>query len=253
MLRRLFALAEAVSMASTTSCPGSILYVPHGTVSHRHISFEGSLFFIKVNRDLSLPGRVASYQPLALPSEPSIDWSTKDPSTLPGPLPLGPKFVRHIGSWEGTYTHITKQGEVTDKHFCRLDIGIHGKYYSQRNTYTWKAEDGSVTKKEVYLFHGEFDKSGFCRIDSEKIVGWGTVIDAHDESSGSIIFYGSYKALSKPDTFDLIRMFNKEERRGWTWQVKLNDDLLKIVHVEEEHTRLENDMWIPRPVGVNQS
>ena len=223
-------------------------YVPYGTVSPRHISPDGCLFLVRVDQDLSQTGRVASFHRHASLLPPTVDWSVTDPAGLPGPCPWVPKaFVSHIGSWEGTYTHLGKDGKIQDFHYCKLDIGIHGKYYSQRNTYWWKDESGTITKEEVYLFHGAFDNTGFCRIDSDKIAGWGKVIDSNDASDSSIIFYGAYKAAPYPDTFDLIRQFDAEgNKRFRTWQVKLKTDLLKIVHVEESRTSRENTMWIPR-------
>ena len=119
-----------------------------------------------------------------------------------------------------------KDGKVNDHHYCKLEIGIHGKYYSQRNTYQWKDENGKVTKEEVYEFPGEFDRSGYVRIVSPKIAGWGKVVDSVDEGDGTIVFYGVYNAPPFPDTFDLIRLFDKTgSRRFRTWQVKLKDDL----------------------------
>ena len=85
------------------------------------------------------------------------------------------------------------------------------------------------------------------KIVSPKIAGWGKVVDSVDEGDGTIVFYGVYNAPPFPDTFDLIRLFDKTgSRRFRTWQVKLTDDLLKVVHVEELRTSRENYMWLPR-------
>ena len=54
------------------------------------------------------------------------------------------------------------------------------------------------------------------------------------------------------DTFDLIRIVDIETEaahRYRTWQVKANDELMKIVHVEEHNTSRDNSFWIPRPKG----
>ena len=227
--------------------PGYFGYIPHGTLSPRHKTLDGCLFFIRVDRDLTAPGAVAS-QKVHHSLLPKYDWSADTPDLLPGPGPWAPKgFTAHIGCWEGTYTHIGKDGKVNDHHYCKLEIGIHGKYYSQRNTYQWKDENGKVTKEEVYEFPGEFDRSGYVRIVSPKIAGWGKVVDSVDEGDGTIVFYGVYNAPPFPDTFDLIRLFDKTgSRRFRTWQVKLKDDLLKVVHVEELRTSRENYMWLPR-------
>ena len=114
-------LGGSCGMASTTSCPG-YTYVPHGTVSPRHISFEGSLFF---RPTVTSPARTGCILPATgTASEPSIDWS-QGSLYAPGTLPLGPKGIcAPHWIWKEPGTHITKQGEVTDKHFCRLDIGI---------------------------------------------------------------------------------------------------------------------------------
>ena len=223
-------------------------YVPNGTLSPRHRTRDGCLFFIRVDEDLSTPGRVASMRPIpANLSQSGVDWTSADSSSLPGPGPWVPKAFRaHIGTWEGTYSHISPDGSISDYHFCKLEVGIHGKYYSQRNTYWWKDADGAVTKTEAHLFAGEFDPSGHVRIDSERIEGWGKCINTNDAADGSILFYGSYKAPPKPDTFDLIRLFDAVgTKRYRTWQVKNGEDLLKIVHVQESRTAWTNHMWIP--------
>ena len=227
--------------------PGYFGYIPHGTVSPRHKTLDGCLFFIRVDRDLTTPGSVASlslHDALAT----KYDWTAPTPELLPGPGALAPKgFTDHIGCWEGTYHHIGVDGKVNDFHYCKLEIGIHGNFYSQRNTYQWKDDDGNVTKEEVFDFPGYFDRSGIVHFDTEKIIGWGKVIDSADAADGTIIFYGAYKAVPHPDTFDLIRMFGKDgSKRYRTWQVKLRDELLKVVHVTEFRTSRENYMWLPR-------
>ena len=62
-------------------------------------------------------------------------------------------------------------------------------------------------------------------------------------------FFGSTIDLClppRPDTFDLIRLFDAEgNQRFRTWQVKMGNDLLKIVHVDEKRTARTNHMWIP--------
>ena len=127
-----------------------------------------------------------------------------------------------------------------------MDFPNRYRYYSQRNTYQWLDADGKVTKEEAWLFPGEFDRTGFVRIDADKIEGWGKVIASDDAADGGIIFYGAYKAPPRPDTFDLIRLFDAEgNQRFRTWQVKMGNDLLKIVHVDEKRTARTNHMWIP--------
>ena len=94
-------------------------------------------------------GRLAS-------PDPSVDWSTVTAAQLPPPSSIVPAgLLEHVGRWEGTYTHIAPDGTVTDKHECCLEIGIHGVYYSQRNTYVWRDDSGVETKREVHYFPGQ--------------------------------------------------------------------------------------------------
>lgn len=178
-----------------------------------------------------------------------IDWSAKDAKGLPGPdartVPVA--FQKHIGAWEGTYTHLSPNGGVQDRHECRIEVGLHGSYHSQRNTYIWHDEDGKVTKTEVYDFPGKYDCDGVLQIETERISGWGRALDP----DGTVMFYGAYKGTGStgisPDTYDLIRIFDeKETLRYRTWQVKAGETLVKLVHVEERRVSAENTFWIPR-------
>ena len=161
---------------------GDFAYCPTGTMAHLHSSPEGCTCFVRIDRDLKDGQAVISHRELP-PA--SVDWSVESAKALPGPatgiVPRG--FLRHVGTWEGTYTHIGRDGLVQDKHACKLEIGIHGIWYSQRNTYTWHdASSGEVTKSETYLFPGRFTRDGVVWIDAEKISGWGRALD--DDGTG---------------------------------------------------------------------
>lgn len=226
--------------------PGMVGYVPTGAVSPFHSSVDGGLFFLRIDRDLAAPHAVVSVNEMPAVE---VDWSVEDSAALPGPavgvIPV--TFLKHIGTWEGSYTHIGSDGQVLDRHECRLEIGMHGEYYSQRNTYVWRDADGNATKTEVKEFPGKFDRDGVAWIESERIAGWGRSLDVH----GTVLFYGAYKvppgAGPAPDTFDLLRIFNKEgTHRYRTWQVKSGEKLLKLVHVDERRVSDANEFWIPR-------
>ena len=57
------------------------------------------------------------------------------------------------------------------------------------------------------------------------------------------------------DTFDLIRIVDKAKMHRYrTWQVKANENLLKLVHVDERRVHSKNTYWIPstsRPASVS--
>lgn len=90
----------------------------------------------------------------------SVDWSAPTADQLPSPAQVVPAgLLKHVGRWEGTYTHIAPDGTVQDVHECCLEIGIHGAYYSQRNTYVWRDANGAETKREVHYFPGKVKSS----------------------------------------------------------------------------------------------
>lgn len=73
------------------------------------------------------------------------------------------------------------------------------------------------------------------------------------DTDGTILFFATLKeALANSggapaDTFDLLRIFDKENTlRYRTWQVKAGDQLAKLVHVEERRVCDENVFWLPR-------
>ncbi len=73
-------------------------------------------------------------------------------------------------------------------------------------SFQWKDGDGNITKEEVWDFYGEFDRTGFLRVDSEKIEGWGQVLESADSGNNGIVFYGTYKTNKEATTYDLIKV-----------------------------------------------
>jgi hypothetical protein len=242
---------------------GDFCHVAHHTKVPIHSGAGSCTCLVRIDRDLTQPGAVITHRELPPPRP--VDWSAGElgaaPASLPGPtlgiVPHG--FLKHVGTWEGTYTHIGCDGKVTDVHDCKIEIGIHGDLHSQRNTYTWRDEPGGEpTKTESFLFPGRFDRDGVAWIEADKISGWGRALDA----DGTVLFYGGFKPATMTadskvtvDTFDLIRIVNVDgaaDHRYRTWQVKAGDELMKIVHVEERRTSSENNFWIPRSDAVQR-
>jgi hypothetical protein len=85
-----------------------------------------------------------------------------------------PAMSRHAGVWEGTYTHVSPDGVLLDRHRTRVEClfptsGPHA--YIQRNLFTW--DDGRTQSAElpgvyrdgalwwdVPTFHGKAWQSG---------------------------------------------------------------------------------------------
>lgn len=243
-------LSGAVDSGEFRLSPGVVGYVPRGAILAACSSVGGGLLFVRADRELD--GAVlVNDMPVA-----EVDWTVSDANVLPGPAAgiIPPAFLKHIGTWEGAYTHIRPDLTVIDRHDCRVELGMHGVYYSQRNTHIWRDGDGNVTKMEILDFPGKFDRDGTVWIESERLAGWAKALD----TDGSIIFFATLKAAldnsggARPEIFDLLRIFNKEETlRYRTWQVKAGDELAKLVHVEERRVCGENAFWLPREAHGN--
>lgn len=130
--------------------------------------------------------------------------------------------LKHTGTWEGTYRKVdTKTMEMTDTHRSVLEVGIHEDKYAERNTYTW--DDGRVIQ---YIFTGYLD-GNLVQINSERVLGTCFVV-----SDDLLVFYGNIRN-SPSDIVDTVRLLTSKTRAR-TWQVRMNDDVVELVHVEEE-------------------
>lgn len=145
-----------------------------------------------------------------------------------------PLFLKHMGTWEGQYRRVDpKTGKTTDMHRSKVEVGVRGDKYSQRNTYIW--DDG---REEVYAFPGRLLEGEFV-IETEKISAISIVVldDAH-------IFYAKFKNHSG-DIVDTIRLLSPTTRAR-TWQVRDGNEIVDIVHVEEEKTS-NDDVYFEIP------
>lgn len=137
-------------------------------------------------------------------------------------------FLKHLGIWEGTYHKIdAKTLTTTDTHRCRVEVGVHGDKYAQRNVYTW--DDGRVVE---YVFSGYLE-NGQLKISGERLTGTAFVVQ-HD----IIVFYAKLQN-SPGDVVDTIRLLTPV-KRARTWQVTSNDEVVELVHVEEEKRSSED-------------
>mmetsp|Transcript_3022 Transcript_3022/g.5351 ORF Transcript_3022/g.5351 Transcript_3022/m.5351 type:complete len:524 (-) Transcript_3022:146-1717(-) len=220
-------------------------YAPFGSIVPRHESEFGCLAFFRVDRDLSNVNAVSLVREEV---KSQIDRRICAESQPFEYIPMA--FKRHIGVWEGEYVKMNGEGQVTDRHQCKLEIGVHGDLYSQKNTYLWRNEMDEEVKREELYFEGHFVKSGDgnveLRVYSERIEGFGKVVGRKDEMNESIVFYGKCKAKKDVDCYDLIRIADDGMKRWRTWQVMNGRQLLEIVSVTESRTSAENDFFIPR-------
>ncbi|MBX7219287.1 MAG: DUF3598 family protein [Blastocatellia bacterium] len=144
-------------------------------------------------------------------------------NSAPAPLNIEtmPVLAKHLGVWEGTYSYFDMDGNLLDRHKSRLEIGIDGNAWVQRNIYTW--DDG---RQEIKEFPGQLEP-GFLSYDNEKF--WGIARESGDRT---IILTFKYK--DKPDWWlnEIITLVT-DTYRGRTWQYFQNDVFVKLCVIAE--------------------
>jgi hypothetical protein len=116
-------------------------------------------------------------------------------------------FPRHLGTWEGTYTYLTPDGQLLDRHRCRLSFKLEGNRWHQYNHYEW--EDGRV--QDIY-FPGEF-RDGVLYFDTDRIKG-----HAWESGENTIELTWVYKNNPKVGLIEIITLWDDTHRsRVWQW------------------------------------
>ncbi len=142
-----------------------------------------------------------------------------------------PLLAKHEGYWEGEYTYLNPQGEVTDRHrshlACLFPDASTGFEYDQVNTYTWP--DG---RTEVHQFPGTYDGYGRMNFDTDRMRGvcWGL-----DENT--IYLTWIYKAEGVDlRLFELIVLDESGNNRCRTWQWVRNGVIEQRTIINETRT-----------------
>jgi hypothetical protein len=131
-------------------------------------------------------------------------------------------FPKHAGVWKGTYTRLSPNGEIIDKHKSHLTLQLHGKEWSQTNEYTW--ESG---KREFHDFGtSHFDDNDHLQFDNPRIKGeaW--------ESENVIVLSWTYKNEPGTMLYEIITLTGENSRMR-TWQHSRNGVFEGLTMIEE--------------------
>ena len=148
-------------------------------------------------------------------------------------------FPQHTGVWEGTYTRIDPQGNVTNKWKSRLTIKLFdGNKYHQVNQYFW--DDGH---EELHDFGVcEFDEEGVLIFENPRISGksW--------ETRGSVCLVWTYKNRPGSKLFEMIDLIGDGTHRVRNWRWTQDDEFEGLTMIDERKTATQEqipvEFWV---------
>ena len=161
-------------------------------------------------------------------------------------------FPMHTGIWEGTYTRINPQGEVTNHFKSRLTIRIFDtNKYHQVNHYMW--DDGHEEIHDFGISH--FNEEGTLIFDSPRIYGesW--------ETRDSICLIWTYKNRPGSKLFEMIDLIGDGTHRVRNWRWTEGDEFQGLTMIDERKVAVMEDIdpafWEELPLkrfqGISRS
>ena len=141
-----------------------------------------------------------------------------------------PLLARHEGEWEGTYTFIDRDGNVTDRHRSHLTCAFPadgGEFpYQQTNHYEW--DDG---RTETINFPARYaDKK--IHFDTDRING-----SAWEVDENAIVLTWVYKAQAGITLYELINLSPDGDHRARTWHWFKDGKLFQRTIINERRVR----------------
>lgn len=121
-----------------------------------------------------------------------------------------PNMLRHLGEWEGTYTHYSRDGHVIDRHhtWTKCEFPSDGDVaYVQSNRMTW--EDGRIVERS---FGGVF-RDGLLHWDTDRFVGTGW-----ETREGTVMLRLDRKDEPGVHFIEMINLADDGQTRSRTWQ-----------------------------------
>ena len=141
---------------------------------------------------------------------------------------LMPTLARHEGVWEGTYTFVSRDGAITDRHESRLICRFpdSGHPYHQTNYYRWA--DG---KRETRDFPATV-ADGRLRWDNEFIQGWACDVKLDDFGRTTML---NWTRTGEADLYlyEMIQISDDGQSRSRVWQWFKADRLFQRTLVDE--------------------
>jgi hypothetical protein len=143
-------------------------------------------------------------------------------------------FPNHTGVWEGTYTRIQPNGEITNHFRSRLTIRLFDtNKYHQVNQYFW--DDGYEECHDFGVC--EFDETGTLIFENPRISG------ASWETRDSVCLVWTYKNRPGSKLFEMIDLIGDGTHRVRNWRWTQDDEFQGITMIDER--KVANQDQIP--------
>ena len=135
-----------------------------------------------------------------------------------------PLLARHLGTWEGTYTHMDADSNIIDKHDSVLEcLKDENGQYQQTNHYIWA--DG---KKESIHFPATIREKKLC-FDTDRITG-----EAWEVDDATIYLRWTNKQNPEYELKEMIQLSEDGLHRARVWQWFKGGELVKRTLIKEK-------------------
>lgn len=135
------------------------------------------------------------------------------------------------GVWEGTYTHLTPNGQVVDQYASRQETRLEGDNWYERIIYRWP--DG---REQTLDFRARFEGDQLI-FDDPKFHG--EFFRITNEIS---IFSYSWKDKPNVRIVETI-VFTESDRKSRLWQMFENGALIKVTVIVEQRVADQPAIW----------
>ena len=134
---------------------------------------------------------------------------------------LKERLARVVGVWEGTYTSVTPDGDLIERHRSRQETNLDGDVWRERITYF---RDGQ--EPQTYDFTGRFD-GGMLLFEDDDISG-----DTYFVGDDILVLPYSWKSRPNEQVVETV-ILATPTHKARVWQVFDSGELVRVMIINE--------------------
>lgn len=139
-----------------------------------------------------------------------------------GAVDLKERLSRHVGIWQGTYTHWSPEGELLERHQSRQVVELDGDRWSQTLTFTWSDGRTRTERYDATFVDGEL------RFDHPELFG-----ETHVVSDTIVVFRAGWRSRPGLSVVETIVTVD-DDYQTRSWQLFEKGRLARVVAIEEQ-------------------